>query len=310
MCEKDSHNVQKNGSFGQLGSRKPILLTGNALAGKLPCESVPMSFFFGNSTRMRDLEGRIGFIARSGLPVLIEGPSGTGKEALAEDIHRRSGVGNGFTRILCRKSGPVVYPADATGNGSVDLSDICRRTNGTVFLKNVHLLSPVEQDQVLVALEQVSDFYAGNGRPAIEAARVVSSAAESLEALVIRGAWNPALYHRLSAYRIGLPVLRDRRQDIPELFGQMVSRAVNGHGVPPTVASRLLGALAGYDWPGNLRELENIARTYVATGQADEIISELGNRCYTAHFRSLLYKMKSCNLRLQRQANPQGRQDI
>src|SRR5690242_13412844 len=103
-----------------------------------------MSFFFGTSTRMRDLEGRIGFIARSGLPVLVEGPSGTGKEALAEEIHKRSGVGSGLTRVLCRKSGPVVYPANA--NGSADLSDICRRTSGTVFLKNVHLLSPVEQD--------------------------------------------------------------------------------------------------------------------------------------------------------------------
>ena len=142
-----------------------------------------------------------------------------------------------------------------------------------MFLKNVNRLSPAEQEQLLLALEEVADLE-GNGGPPV-GVRILSSATESLEPIVSRGRRNPALYHRLSVYRICLPPLRDRREDIPELFGQMVRRAANGNGAPPAPPSRLLDALMEYDWPGNLRELQNIARTYAVMAQADEIIAEL-----------------------------------
>src|SRR5947208_12293917 len=101
-------------------------------------------FVFGSHDRMKDLERRIGFIARSGLPVLIEGASGTGKEALAELLHSLSGNGYGLTRVICRTSGPVVDPADANAAG--DLGWVYRNARGTVFLKNIHALASVEQE--------------------------------------------------------------------------------------------------------------------------------------------------------------------
>jgi len=309
------------------------------------------SFVFGNNERMKELERRVGAIARSGLPVLIEGPSGTGKEALAELLHDLSGSGAGFTRILCRPSGAIIYPA-ATANDTADLSTVYPRTQGTVFLKNVHLLSAAGQEQLLAALEQVPG--SGEGQSA-SAARLVSSTTEGLESSVSRGGWNPALYHRLSVYRICLPPLRERREDVPELFDQMVRRAANGHGAAPPATPRLLDALMAYDWPGNLRELQNIARTYVVSVHAEEIIAELRNRsrltssasqqqasrslkdlvkgasqkleseiilrtlerhqwnrrraAESLHisYRSLLYKMKTCNLRTMAQDTPEGK---
>jgi two-component system, NtrC family, response regulator AtoC len=309
-------------------------------------------FVFGSHARLKDLERRMGFIARSELPVWIEGASGTGKEALAELLHELSGTVGPLTRIVCRQSGPMLYPAALHANGLVDLGELCSKTPGTVFLKNVHLLSPAAQEQLLLGLEQVADPE-GNGAPAA-GARILSSATESLEPLVSRGEWSAALYHRLSVYRVCLPRLRERRDDIPLLFDQMVRRAVNGNCVPPVVPDRLLQALMGYDWPGNLRELQNIARTYVVTAQADETIAELKNRAprtpdipqlpdasplkeqvkrasqrleseiilrtlerhrwnrrraaESLHisYRSLLYKMKSCNLRIQPQPTPEG----
>jgi len=317
-----------------------------------------MSFVFGSHQRMKDLELRIGSIAHSGLPVLIEGESGTGKEALAELLHEASGIGNGFTRIICRKSGPVIYPAAAPINGAADLSYTYPRTRGTVFLKNVHLLTPAEQEQLMAAFELVAESHnLVDGSQA--ATRLISSATESLEALVSRRELKADLYHRLSVYRIHLPSLRERRKDIPELFAYMVRKAANGSGAPPPATPRLLDALMAYDWPGNLRELLNIARTYAVTAHPEDILTELTNRSrlrplafeplgvreslkeqvkgasqkleseiilrtlerhhwnrrraaqsLQISYRSLLYKMKSCSLRIQTQTSAEGKREL
>lgn len=314
---------------------------------------MPAPFVFGSHARMKDLERRAGFIARSGLPIWIEGASGTGKEALAEYLHELGGSGTPFTHIICHQNGPMLYPGTVHGNGHLDLGEICSK-KGTVFLKNVHRLSPAGQEQLLLALEEAGGSE-GNGATHT-GARLVSSANESIEPIISRGDWNPALYHRLSVYRICLPRLRDRREDIPALFGEMVRRAANGNGAPPPAPCRLLDVLVEYNWPGNLRELHNIARTYVVMGQADEIAAELRDRALQTpdmlpaqpdrrslreqvrgvsqrleseiilrtlerhhwnrrraaeslqiSYRSLLYKMKRCNLRIQTQSTAEGR---
>ncbi len=308
-------------------------------------------FLFGSHERMRDLERRIRFIARSGLPVLIEGACGTGKEAVAELLHDLSGSPGEFTRILCRQSGPVIHGVAQPNGGPVaDLSQLYQLANGTLFLKNVHLLSPAVQEQFLAALEQAADVQAESG-----AARLISSATESLEPFVSRREFSAALYYRLSVYRVTLPPLRERAGDVPELFARMVRRTANGNGDSPAATPRMMEALMSYDWPGNLRELYNVARTYVVTGDAEEIVAELSSRSRavpsTPHpehearslkeqvkgaslkleseiilrtlerhrwnrrraaqtlkisYRSLLYKMKSCNLRIEPQTTTEG----
>lgn len=301
---------------------------------------------------MRDYERRIRFIAASGLPLLIEGESGTGKEALAHLVHELSTTGGEFARVLCRQTGPVVNLDAVNGQGVVDLSRTCASARGTIFLKNVHFLSGALQEEFLTALEQTDG--ARNGPPA---ARLISSATESVEALVSRRGFNGALYYRLSVYRIALPPLRERLVDIPALFQEMLRRAANGsEAVLPSIPTRMLDALMAYDWPGNLRELQNIARNFTVIGDAEEIIAELDSRLrmrpavspshqpslslkeqvkgasqkleseiilrtlerhrwnrrraaqsLKISYRSLLYKMKNCNLRVEAQATPEGK---
>jgi two-component system response regulator AtoC len=307
-----------------------------------------MPFVFGTHKRMKDLEARIGSIARSGLPVLIEGESGTGKEALAELLHRTSGVDAPFSRVICRKT----RPSSGIEGSTADLALEYLKRRGTVFLKNAHLLSPAEQEQLVASLEESTD----SDKSSDAAARVVSSATESLEAMVGRRQLSSDLYHRLAVFRINLPTLRERRQDIPELFSRMVLMAANGNGAPSPPSSRLLESLMAYDWPGNLRELQNIARMYSVTAGAEEIMAEVGNRSrmilsaspeerngkslkdqvkgasqkleseiilrtlelhhwnrrraaetLQISYRSLLYKMKSCNLRDLATSTPEGR---
>ncbi len=299
---------------------------------------------------MRDYERRIRFIAASGLPLLIEGECGTGKEALAHLVHELSATGGEFARILCRQTGPVVNLDAVNGQGVVDLSRTYASARGTIFLKNVHLLTGALQEEFLTALEQTDG--ARNGPPA---ARLISSATESIEALVSRREFNGALYYRLSVYRIALPPLRERLEDIPALFQEMLHRA-NGSETARSIPARMLDALMAYDWPGNLRELQNIARNFTVIGDAEEIIAELDSRLrmrpaalpsrqpslslkeqvkgasqkleseiilrtlerhrwnrrraaqsLKISYRSLLYKMKNCNLRVEAQATPEGK---
>jgi two-component system, NtrC family, response regulator AtoC len=309
-------------------------------------------FLFGSNDRMKDLERKIAMLARSGLPVLIEGACGSGKEALAELLHQLSGAPGDFTRVLCRQSGPVVHGAAGSANGAGDLSQLYSSCRGTLFLKGIHLLSPAVQEQFLSALEQSTDSF--DGKSGLTAPRLVSSATEPLEPFVSRQAFHAALYYRLSVYRVSLPPLRERAADIPELFARMVERAANGESVPPPPA-RLIDTLMAYEWPGNLRELSNVARAYVVAGEAEEIMAELGSRSHARRppvaaepdrlslkervrgasqkleseiilrtleqnrwnrrraaqslkisYRSLLYKMKNCNLRVETQTTPGG----
>jgi two-component system response regulator AtoC len=352
--EKHSYNVQKNGSVSEAGLMKVRCwywpLFGDRIAHPKDSKMVT-HFVFGSHERMKELERRIQGIALSGMPVLIEGASGTGKQTLVELLHDASGSGSGLTRVICRKSGSGVCQDNVPVNFTADLGEVYARTRGTLFLKNVHLLSPREQEQLLAALERGTGSY-GESNPMAGSPRLLSTADEWLDPFGSHSEFNPALYYRLSAHRILLPRLRERREDIAELFETMVRGAANGNGAPPPCPPRLLGALRGYDWPGNLRELQNIARTYILTGRAEEIIAELSSRelsnhrhlsapaiqvqwdnrplkeqvkvasrkleseiilgCLERHqwnrrraaaslrisYRSLLYKMKNCNLRL------------
>jgi DNA-binding NtrC family response regulator len=310
-------------------------------------------FVFGTSARMKDLERKIGFIARSGLPVLLEGACGTGKEMLAELLHESSGKAGSFLRILCRQSGPVIHVPLRHGNGAGDLGHLYQSAKGTLFLKDVHLLTPAVQEQFLTVLEQQSDSPEANSNGV--GVRLISSTTEALDPFIERRQFLAGLYYRLSVCRLSLPPLRERIQDIPELFATMLRRYSNGAGEPPPCPSHLLDALAGHTWPGNVRELLNVARTYAVTRDADQIVAELGGLLHAAHstgsssglqlslkeqvrgasqkleteiilrtlerhrwnrrraaqslrisYRSLLYKMKSCNLRVETQTTPEG----
>jgi DNA-binding NtrC family response regulator len=216
----------------------------------------------------------------------------------------------------------------------------------SVFLRHVHLLSPAEQERLLLALEQMT----------AQSPRLLASASGSLEHLVMRGEFLPELFYRISVHRIYVPPLRERRGDIAGLFAGMLQQMRAGLGKTGQPPQALLEALEGYSWPGNARELQNVARAYLLTQNADELIRELArrsgklseargdepdmalkeqvrrasrrleseiilrsleqhrwNRRRTAEtlkisYRSLLYKMKDCNIRANGQAVPKGGQ--
>lgn len=225
-----------------------------------------MDFFFGRSEGMQELAAKVERMARSYVPILIEGETGTGKERLAQHLHGLRGQGQ-FTKFLCDAS-----PAAQVG-GSLQAGNTLERLpepgRDTLLFKRVHRLPAAVQERILLLLEEVRG----------PLPFLISTASESLEPLAAAGQFLPELLYRLSAYRLSIPSLRERRQDIPKLFELLLAEASGQMGVPATTPdSRAMEALLGYSWPGNLRELQNVARGYLLAPNSAELEIELERR--------------------------------
>lgn len=196
--------------------------------------------------------------AASPLPVLVTGEPGTGKHRLARLLHEGR-TGGPFVAADCARAdepaqlrelfGPVAPAGDEPA--SVAALEVAAR--GTVFLHNIEGLGLAAQDRLLAALDAGAFVAADGERQVPVEARIVASSAVDLAALVGSGDFREDLLHRLSAMRVVLPPLRDRRVDIPLLADHFLN--------PPGSRRVLrlepdaLEALDRYPWPGNVREL-------------------------------------------------------
>jgi len=209
-----------------------------------------MAYLFGNSGIMHNLELRVHALARSGMPVLIEGETGTGKEALARYLHDARRGGGPWVKFICGNS-----------SSPQEFTRMLGRPNETVFLKHLDRLPLQLQERLLSELDRETGRW------------FLSGVANSLQGQVNRNEFLPALYHRLSAFRIHLPRLRERSKDIPELFAEFLRRWGVQENLP--IPDSVLKALDQYHWPGNLRELENLARAYLITNDPAAIVADL-----------------------------------
>lgn len=193
--------------------------------------------------------------ASSPLPVLITGEPGTGKHRLARLLHEGR-PGGPFVSVDCARSDEAAQIAELFGptdGESAAMATLELAAQGTLFLHNVERLGLAVQDQLLAALD-AGTFVASDGERRVPVeARLVASSAVDLAALAARGQFREALLHRLSAMRVVLPPLRDRRVDIPLLAEHFLN--------PPGDRRVLrldhdaLEALDRHTWPGNVREL-------------------------------------------------------
>lgn len=206
-------------------------------------------------------------VALSDLPVLIEGESGAGKETLAWRLHQLSGAKGEFLPVYC-----------GTGEADLGTGKSWRGVEGTLYLKHVSRLAPAVQQQLLGAIQ--SGLGAGRSRDgATLGLRLVSTTVEPLEPLLARGDFLSDLYFRLAVCRLYLPPLRERTADLQELFLALLARcSPNGSSVIPSPPRRLWDVLKDHPWPGNFRELENFAKSYAVSRDAEQIIAEMERR--------------------------------
>jgi DNA-binding NtrC family response regulator len=207
--------------------------------------------------------------AKSDISVLILGPTGSGKEVVARMIHELSRRGNGkFQAVNCAALPDTLFESEIFGHekgaytgahdrkpGRLELAD-----QGTLFLDEIGDMSLVAQAKLLRVLEE-RRFERLGGNRAIEVDfRLISATNRPLEQFVRESRFREDLYYRVNAFAIRLPSLRERQGDIPVLAQRFLARycAANGLPVDSKVFSReALEQLAGYPWPGNIRELES-----------------------------------------------------
>src|SRR5438093_6431251 len=244
-------------------------------------EELTVNELIGTSAAMQQVKDVIGKVAVTDSPVLIEGESGTGKELVAAAIHRLSDRGKGaFLPVNCSAIPGELIESEFFGHvrgafsGAVsDSLGLFRGANrGTIFLDEIGELSPALQVKLLRVLQEMQVRPVGSTKAYVVDVRVIAATNRNLEQAMAQGAFRQDLFYRLNVERIPLPPLRDRRDDIPALtnhflrrFNRRFRRDVRG------ITPEALAALSGYDFPGNVRELENFVERAYAMGAKDQI---------------------------------------
>lgn len=233
----------------------------NADASEAPMEFVsrPENFVSG-SPSMRALESVIGNVACSEVPVLILGESGTGKRALALQIHKRSPRSrDAFVEVECSELSPESF--NSFKNGANEL--FSELASGTLVLHEVSSLVPESQ----ACLQELLVRRFQSGGSGVSGARLMFTTHANLEQEIRLGRFREDLYYWMSGFCLRVPPLRHRREDITDLAEIFLSKYAHRlQCAKPILTDPTRRFLAEYGWPGNVRELEEATRTIAAVG--------------------------------------------
>ena len=222
----------------------------------------------GNSPALESVLDQVERVAPTDSTVLIQGETGTGKELIAHAIHNLSTrCGRPFVRLNCAAIPLDLLESELFGHekgaftgaitqkvGRFELAD-----KGTLFLDEVGDIPPVLQPKLLRVLQEQEFERLGSARTHKVDVRLVAATNRNLMEMANRGEFRSDLYYRLNVFPVLLPPLRERREDIPalvahfvEIYARRMSRQIEH--IPPNTMS----ALTSYEWPGNIRELQNL----------------------------------------------------
>lgn len=256
-----------------------------------PIPPTPTCAIVGGSEVVVDLCKKIARLAQSEVPVLITGETGTGKELIAEAIAQLSSrFGKPFVVVNCAavpenllESELFGYEKGAfTGAGAPKEGILKIADEGCVFFDEVGEL-PLSIQGKLLRFLQTQTFYPVGGTKEIQVnVRILSATNRDLVEMVREGRFREDLYHRLRVSTIHAPSLRERKGDIPQLVNFFIHRYRDTTSRPVKGLTRaFLEKLMSYDWPGNIRELENTVRSAIALRKTDYLttfeLKELGS---------------------------------
>jgi len=238
----------------------------------------------GSTDGMRRVHHLIAKAAACTLPVLVQGESGTGKELVARAIHQKSGrQARRFFSENCSALSESLLESELFGHvrGAFTGADRDRKGilelahGGTLFLDEIGDMSIRMQSKLLRALQE-REFRPVGGKETIRVdVRNISATNRSLRGLIKEGAFREDLLYRINVITIDLPPLRDRKEDIPALVNYFLDQIAADSGFPRREFScGALELLAGYEWPGNIRELENVVQRAVALSESEGIDAE------------------------------------
>lgn len=241
-----------------------------------------MPEMLGQAPAMQDVFRAIGRLSQSNVTVLITGESGAGKELVARALHKHSPRGNGpFVAINTAAIPKDLLESELFGHerGAFTGAQTMRRgrfeqaDGGTLFLDEIGDMPFDLQTRLLRVLSDGQFYRVGGHHPLKSNVRVIAATHQNLEDRVRQGVFREDLFHRLNVIRLRLPALRERREDIPTLARFFLQKSAKDLGVEAKrISEQALARLAGFDFPGNVRQLENICHwlTVMAPAQVIE----------------------------------------
>ena len=239
------------------------------------------SKLIGDSAPMNDLRATIAKVARSQAPVYIAGESGTGKELVARLIHELGPRSSApFVPVNCGAIPSELMESEFFGHkrgsftgAQTDKDGLFHAAQGgTLFLDEVAELPMHMQVKLLRVIQEKAVRPIGARAEVGVDVRILSATHKNLARLVELGSFRQDLFYRINVIELKVPPLRDRREDIPKLAGRVLERLGKDNGIAPArLEPEALKALLSYDFPGNVRELENVLERAVALCENNSI---------------------------------------
>jgi transcriptional regulator with GAF, ATPase, and Fis domain len=243
----------------------------------------------GTSSAIRNVLEEVDRVAATDATVIVYGETGTGKELIARAIHRRGAQANGpLVNINCAAIPSGLLESELFGHERGAFTGALTRRagrfelaqNGTLFLDEIGEM-PMEMQPKLLRLLQEREFErVGSSKTLHSNARLVAATNRDLGAMVCDRSFREDLYYRLNVFPIHLPPLRERKEDIPLLAEKFMRQfAARMNKSVERISLESLARLVDYDWPGNIRELQNVLERAVILAQGAELdISVVGDR--------------------------------
>src|SRR5215469_4114041 len=245
----------------------------------------PDSVIFGCSAAMKRVRRDLAMIASADVPVLVHGPSGTGKDIIARLIHLASVFAKGpYLKVNCPAIPDALLESELfgyekgafTGATTSKPGLIAQANGGTLFLDEIGELSLALQSKLLQVLQDGKFCRIGGQEDTRSEARVICATNRDLRQEIEAGRFREDLFYRINVVNITLPSLRERSPDIPglvEYFRGHFNAVYNRKA--PAISSSLMRLLQAYHWPGNIRQLENLIKRYVILGTETCVSSDL-----------------------------------
>lgn len=275
--ENVSHIIRRSVRFKML--EKENILLRKELEKKYGFDEI-----IGKSKLMEEIFELIRTIAESEAVVMIRGESGTGKELIARAIHANSKRKYGpLIALSCGALPDSLLESELFGyeKGAFTGANYSRKgriemaAGGTLFLDEIGDISPKTQVDLLRVLQERVIYRLGSTKPVNVDIRVISATHRNLEEAIREGTFREDLYYRLNVVTIDVPPLRDRKEDIPLLANHFLHKfALANSKKVEAISGEAMEILIRYNWPGNIRELENVIERAVVICKNNEIVTD------------------------------------
>jgi DNA-binding NtrC family response regulator len=241
--------------------------------------------FWGDSPDMKSIAQVIEQVSDSDVTVLIRGESGVGKELVARAIHQRSPrKDRPFVKVNCAALPAELLESELfghekgafTGAATTRVGKFEQADTGTIFLDEIAEMKAALQAKMLHVLQDGQFTKLGSNKPINVDVRVVAATNRDLESMMINGEFREDLYYRLKVIEVTVPPLRERRGEISQLTGYFMDRYARRYNRQARQLSETLqGLFQTYEWPGNIRELENMIKRIVILQDEQLVVREM-----------------------------------